>query len=123
MQDYQHVNKYMIKFSKHATHTGWNDVALYGEFYQGLAECIKDQLLSLDQPQMFQQLKVDTLKCDTHYWERQGEKAAPSGWNRQSASTSAPAKSGNNPTTSSNAPVTGCTNPGIRVDSKLTQEE
>src|SRR5882724_4176708 len=69
MQDYQHVNKYMIEFSKHATHTGWNDAALYGEFYRGLAECIKDQLLSLDDLQMFQQLKVAALKCDTHYWE------------------------------------------------------
>ena len=48
MQDYQHVNKYMTEFSEHAIHTGWNDAALYGEFYQGLAECIKDQLLSLD---------------------------------------------------------------------------
>jgi len=48
MQDYQHVNKYMIKFSEHATHTGLNDVVLYGEFYWGLAERIKDQLLSLD---------------------------------------------------------------------------
>ena len=73
MQDYQHVNKYMIEFSKHATHTGWNDAALYGEFYQGLAECVKDQFLSLDRPQMFQQLKVATLKCDTNYWERQGK--------------------------------------------------
>src|SRR5882724_2935143 len=45
---YQHVNKYMIEFSEHATYTGWNDVALYGEFYQGLAEHIKDQLLLLD---------------------------------------------------------------------------
>src|SRR5882724_11837435 len=48
MQDYQHVNKYMVEFSKHATHTGWNDAALYGEFYRGLTERIKDQLLSLD---------------------------------------------------------------------------
>jgi len=31
MYDHQHVNKYMIEFSKHATHTGWNDAALYGE--------------------------------------------------------------------------------------------
>src|SRR5882724_6720176 len=87
MLDYQHVNKYMIEFSKHATHTGWNDVALYGEFYWGLTEHIKDQLLSLDRPQTFQQLKVATLKCDTHYWECQGEKTTPSGWNRQSASS------------------------------------
>src|SRR5882724_1485086 len=28
MQDYQHVNKYMIKFYEHATHTGWNNAAL-----------------------------------------------------------------------------------------------
>ena len=34
MQDYQHVNKYMIEFSEHVNHTGWNDVALYGEFYR-----------------------------------------------------------------------------------------
>src|SRR5882724_9629569 len=44
MYTHQLVNKYMIEFSKHATHTGWNDVALYGEFYQGLSEHIKDQL-------------------------------------------------------------------------------
>ena len=59
----------MIEFSEHATHTGWNDAALYGEFYRGLAERIKDQLLSLDRPQTFQQLKVAALKCDTRYWE------------------------------------------------------
>src|SRR5882724_991605 len=123
MQDYQYVNKYMIEFSEHATHTGWNDVALYGEFYQGLAEHTKDQLLLLDQPQMFQQLKVATLKCDTHYWEHQGEKTTPSGQNRQSTSSSAPAKLGSNPTTSSDTAMTSCTNPGIGADGKLTQEE
>ena len=84
---------------------------------------IKDQLLSLDQPQKFQQLKDDALKCDTCYWEHQGEKATPSGWNRQSASTSTPAKSGNNLTASSDAPMTSHTNPGIGADGKLTQEE
>ena len=56
MHHYQHVNKYMIKFSKHAMYTVWDDAALYGEFYRGLDEHIKDQLLSLDRPQMFQQL-------------------------------------------------------------------
>jgi len=123
MQDYQHVNKYMIKFSEHATHTGWNDAALFGEFYWGLAERIKDQFLSLDRPQTFQQLKIATLKCDTHYWESQGEKTTPSGWNRQSASSSAPEKLGSNLTTSSNAAMTSCTNPGIGVDGKLMKEE
>jgi len=45
---YQEVHD---EFSEHAMHTGWNDAALYGEFYQGLSECIKDQLLSLDFPE------------------------------------------------------------------------
>src|SRR5882672_813557 len=74
MQDYQHINKYMIEFSEHATHMGWNDADLYGEFYRGLAECIKDQLVSLECPATFQQLKTDALRCDSHYWECQGEK-------------------------------------------------
>src|SRR5882672_9799567 len=55
MQDYQHVNKYMIKFAEHATNTGWNDMALYGKFYRGLAEHIKDQLVSLEHPTTFKQ--------------------------------------------------------------------
>src|SRR5467141_5342257 len=85
MQDYQHVNKYMIKFSEHATHTGWKDVALYGEFYRGLAEHIKDQLMSLERTTTFQQLKTNALRCNSRYWEHQGEKGTPASQNRQSA--------------------------------------
>ena len=48
MHYYQHVIKYMIELSKNAMHTGWNDVALYGEFSWGLSEHIMDQLLLLD---------------------------------------------------------------------------
>ena len=59
----------MIEFLEHATYTGWNDVALYSEFYLGLAKRIKDQLLNLDRPQTLEQLKVDALKCDNRYWE------------------------------------------------------
>src|SRR5882724_11261317 len=72
---------------------------------------------------MFQQLKVTALKCDTHYWECQGEKTTTSGWNRQATSSSAPAKSVSNLTASSDAATTSHTNPGIGVDGKLTQEE
>jgi len=46
---------------------------------------------------MFQQLKVAALKCDARYWECQGEKTTPSGQNRQSTCSSAPAKSGSKP--------------------------
>src|SRR5882724_9477802 len=67
--------------------------------------------------------RFDALRCDTHYWEHQGEKTTPSGQNRESASSSAPAKSGNNLTASSDAPAASRANPGIGADGKLTQEE
>ena len=38
MQENHHINKFMIKFAEHTAFTGWNDIALYGKFYRGLAE-------------------------------------------------------------------------------------
>ena len=64
MQENHHINKFMIEFTEHATFTGWNDVTLYGEFYRGLAERIKDQLLNFDRPLTLEKLKIDTLKCN-----------------------------------------------------------
>jgi len=107
MQDYQHVNKYMIEFSKHATHTGWNDVALNSEFYRGLAERIKDQLVSMERPVTLQQLKTDALCCDSRYWERQGEKSNPTGRGRTSTFTTQSPKAGNTSTTSPDTPKPG----------------
>ena len=71
---------------------------------------------------MFQQLKVTALKCDTCYGEHQGKKTTPSGWNRRSASSSAPEKSGTL-TTASDTPMASRTNLGIGADGQLTQEE
>src|SRR5467141_5116841 len=125
MQDYQHVNKYMIEFSEHATHTGWNDVALYGEFYCGLAEHIKDQLVSLERPATFQQLKTDALRCDSRYWERQGEKGTPSGRNRQSAFAIMPSKTPGTTgaMTDTSKPAKGNTGSQFGTDGKLTEVE
>src|SRR5882724_11247411 len=74
-------------------------------------------------PKMFQQLQAYALKCDTHYWKHQGKKATPSGCTKQSAFTSAPAKSGNLLAISTNTPKPGRTNVGIGVDRKLTEVE
>src|SRR5882672_3043092 len=125
MQDYQHVNKYMIEFSEHATHTGWNDVALYGEFYRGLAEHIKDQLVSLERPATFQQLKTDALRCDSHYWEFQGKKGTPTSWNRWSAFATTPSKTPSTSvaTTDTSKPAKGNTGSQFGTDGKLTEVE
>ena len=65
----------MIEFAEHAAFSGWNDITLYGKFYQGLEEWIKDQLLNFNHPLMLEKLKIDMLKCDNRYWEQQHEKA------------------------------------------------
>jgi len=75
MQENHHINKFMIEFAKHTAFTGWNDITLYGELYRGLAKRIKDQLLNFDRPLMLEKLKIDTLKYDNWYWERQYKKA------------------------------------------------
>jgi len=63
----------MIEFSEHATYTGWNDAALYGEFYHGLLSISRDQLVVVGRPTTFQQLKTDALRCDSHYWNTRRE--------------------------------------------------
>ena len=124
MQDYQHVNKYMIEFSEHATHTGWNDAAIYGEFYQGLAEWIKDQLISLECPATFQQLKIDTLRYDSCYWEHH-KKGAPTGQDWQSAFGTTPSTMTSTTATMTNAPKPTKSNTGNQfgADGKLTEVE
>ena len=77
MQENHHINKYMIEFSEHAAYTSWNNVTLYGKFYWGLAERLKDQLLTMDQPHTLDQLKIDALKCDNRYWERRQHEKSP----------------------------------------------
>ena len=62
MQENHHINKFMIEFAEHAAFTGWNNVTLYGKFYRGLAEQIKDQLLNFNRPLMLEKLKIDVLK-------------------------------------------------------------
>jgi len=62
MYNHQHVNKYMIEVLLNMRPTQGGMMRLFnGEFYQGLAEHIKDQLLSLDHPQMFQTTQGPTL--------------------------------------------------------------
>jgi len=74
---------------------------------------------------MFQELKVDALKCDARYWKCQGKKATTSGQARPSAFTATPTKSGNPPTSSADSPkpAHGNVGPQFRTDGKLTEAE
>jgi len=73
MQDNHHVNRYMTSFSEHASYTHWNEAALYDAFYAGLAETLKDQLLTVERPTTLEDLKRQSLWADNRYWERHNE--------------------------------------------------
>ena len=88
MKDNHRVNKYMIRFAEHAPHTGWNDPALYDAFYDGLAERLKDHLLSLPRATTLDTLKQQALECDNRYWARQNEKTSQASSTRQTSNTS-----------------------------------
>jgi len=115
----------MIEFSEHATHTGWNDAALYGEFYRGLAERIKISSCRWNAPQRFNNSKTDALRCDSRYWERQGEKGPSTSRNRQSAFAPLQPKHlvTTGATTDTSKPAKGNTGSQFGTDGKLTEVE
>ena len=132
IQENQHINKYLIEFSVHAAYTGWNNVALYSEFYWGLAERIKDQLLNLDRPRTLEQLKVDALKCDNCYWERQHEKLPTPTPRTRIGTSTVPTSSAAPQVKPTSVPRPSTDNPNqpkrelgniLNVDGKLTEAE
>ena len=53
IQDSHHVKRYMTSFLEHTLYTHWNEAALYDTFYAGLAERLKDQLLTVRGPPVY----------------------------------------------------------------------
>src|SRR5882672_9191347 len=81
--------------------------------------------MSLECPATFQQLKTNALRCDSHYWERQGEKGTPTGQNWQSAFATTPSKTPSTSavTTDTPKPAKGNTGSHFGTDGKLTEVE
>src|SRR5882672_9845492 len=81
--------------------------------------------MSLECPATFQQLKTNALRCDSHYWERQGEKGTPTGQNWQSAFATTPSKTPGSTvaTTDTSNPEKGNTGSQFGTDGKLTEVE
>ena len=52
---------------------GWGKQALCFQFYDGLPECLKDQLAMLGKPDSLRDLVLVTQQYDNLYWERQEE--------------------------------------------------
>jgi len=65
--------RYTIEFNRHAHRTGWNEVALARQYYKGLLECLKDEIVRIGKPAELCPLQELVATLDQHYWERQSE--------------------------------------------------
>ncbi len=65
--------KYTLDFNRDAPRTGWNDNALYRQFYKGLPDRLKDEIARIGKPASLIQLQHLIQDLDQRYWERQSE--------------------------------------------------
>lgn len=122
------VSKYILTFMKYAYDTGWNNSALCTQFYDNIAERIKDQFTTHGRPERFDQLRLKAIEYDHRYWEREFEKRFtrrinPRPDNPRSRQPNPPNSSVNPPTNksrdNSDTPKKKTTGP----DGRLTEEE
>jgi len=65
--------KYTLDFNRDALRTGWNDKALYWQFYKGLLDRLKDKLTRIGKAETLIPLQHQVQVLDQRYWERQAE--------------------------------------------------
>ena len=94
MKDGQCISKYVIKFNRITSQVwGYGEGALWHHFYNGLPNCIKDEISWVRKPMTLYKLHTLIQAIDACYWERKSE-------------VNCQAKPSNNPSTmSSNKPT------------------
>ena len=73
MVDSNPVNGYVVKFTRWANMTGFDDTALTSDFYAGLCQRLKNQLALTGRPTGYAELRDHVLRLDQHFWDRQRE--------------------------------------------------
>src|SRR5882672_6511792 len=73
MHNSHQATKYFIKFQQLASCVEWGDAALCRQAYNGLAKCIKDDMVHHNKPKTLTGLHKLVQAIDTQYWERKGE--------------------------------------------------
>ena len=78
MQDYHHITKYNVDFNEYSTITGYDEHALYSNYYCGLALRIKDGLVFAGKPDTLAELRNLAINLDLRYWERKDDEKSKS---------------------------------------------
>jgi len=73
MHESHQATKYFIKFQQLATHIQWGESALHRQAYNGLAKCIKDDMVHHDKPNTLSSLQKLVRAIDARYLEQHGE--------------------------------------------------
>ena len=74
MKDSQCIAKYMVEFNWIATQVwGYGEGALRHHFYNGLPNCIKDEVSRIGKPPTLSELRLLAQSIDAHYWEHKSE--------------------------------------------------
>jgi hypothetical protein len=95
---YKDSMHYTINFNQHAHRTGWNDVALFHQYYKGLPDRLKDEIARIGKPAKLRLLQDLIATLDQRYWEHQSEISR----DKQLTSTANPSTSQNKSTLSDN---------------------
>lgn len=74
-QGSQSVSQYALEFRILAAESGWNDPALRDIFHKGLAEELKDELATRDEPASLEGLITLAIKLDNRLRERRRERS------------------------------------------------
>jgi len=65
---------YAARFRQISSHLDWEDEPLMAQFYQGLKEEVKDELVKLDRPRTFAEYAAMAVRIDDRLYERRLEK-------------------------------------------------
>jgi hypothetical protein len=58
------IIKYMVHFNHLASQLSWGNAALHHQFYQGLPDCLKDDLIKINYENTLLRLRVAAQKLD-----------------------------------------------------------
>jgi hypothetical protein len=68
MKSNECIIKYMVRFNCLASQLLWENAALCHQFYCGLPDCLKDDLIKIDYENTLFRLQVAAQKLDQCYW-------------------------------------------------------
>jgi len=90
MHENHQAMKYFIRFQQLASQVQWGNTALQWQAYNGLAKCIKDDMVHHHKPNTLSSLQKFIQAIDAWYWEWKGEVSWESHISKSSRNKSEP---------------------------------